>query len=92
MVQEALDLAEVACHRHDLATEALLHRLADLRRQRRLERQRGHSERLDLLPRAPQRGLEPTFLVPALARFGDPPLCPFQCLFIHARKATVAIG
>ncbi len=75
-----------------LAPQALLHRLADPLRHRRLERERRGAERLDLLAGAPKRRLEPPFLVPARACFRDALLCPFQCLFVHGCKATLAVG
>ena len=92
VVEQPLDLAEVPRHGKHLAAQALLHRLADPLRQRRLERERRGAERLDLLARAPERRLEPPFLVPALACLRDALLRPFQCLFIHGRKATLAVG
>ena len=59
---------------------------------RRLEAARDRAERLDLLARAPQRSFEARLLLPALARLRDPPPGPFECLFIHGGKATLAVG
>ncbi len=91
-VHQPLDLAEVAGHREHLTAQSLLNSVADTVRERRLEGERGGAERLDLLARAAQGRLEPSFLVPALSGGSDPLLCSFQCLFIHAHKATLAIG
>ena len=92
VVEQPLDLAEVAGDGEHLAAHAVLHRLADPLRHRRLERECRGAERLDFLAGAPQRYLEPTFLVATRPRLRDALLCPFQCLFIHERKATLAIG
>ena len=92
VVEETLDLGQVPCHGEHLAAEPLLNRLADAIGQRGFEREGRGAERLDLLAGAAQRGLEPALLVATLAGRCDPLLCSFQCLFIHERKATLAVG
>ncbi len=58
----------------------------------RLECERRGTERLDLLSGATQRSFESLVFVAAFACLCDPLLGPFQCLFVHERKATLAIG
>ena len=92
VVEETLDLAEIPRDRKHLAAEAFLDRLTHAVRQCALERLGGGAERLDLLARAAQSRLEPTLFVPTLAGRCDALLRSFQCLFIHAPKATLAVG
>jgi hypothetical protein len=55
---QAADLGEVARHRQHLLAQAVLQGVPDLDRQRRLELRCGRRERLDLVSRPLERGLD----------------------------------
>ena len=89
LVQQAADLGEVAGDRQHLGAQAVVHRGADLLRQRSLELRCRLGERLDLRPRALQSRLDLGRCDPPRGRFRDPGLGPLECLFVHGREDSV---
>ena len=50
------------------------------------------ASRIDLGPRPLERRVEPRAGDALRACLRDPLPCPFECLFVHGRKATLAVG
>ena len=92
LVHPAADLGEAARDRNDLARDAVAHRRRDLLRQRRLEIVCDLRETHHLGPRSLERRVEPCPGDAFRPRLGDPVPCPFECLFVHGAKATLAVG
>jgi S-adenosylmethionine:tRNA ribosyltransferase-isomerase len=83
LVEEATDLGQRASDGHDLTAQAVLHGRSDPFRQRCLELSGGARQRLELLARAIERGLEPDGVCAARAALRDPAFRPFQRLLVH---------
>ena len=83
LVHEAADLGEVAADRHHLRAEAVLHRVADAGRQRRLELGGRRRERLDLVARPLERRVERGRLDPSGSGLVDAGLRPLDRVGIH---------
>jgi S-adenosylmethionine:tRNA ribosyltransferase-isomerase len=86
LVQQASDLGDVSRDGEDLGADRIPYGCLDSDRDRRLELGGGRCERLDLLARALQCGLD-------LGRRGAPRrmvcdslFCPFQSQFVHGRR------
>ena len=83
LVHQAADLGEVAADRHHLCAEAVLHRVADRRRQGRLELGGRRRERLDLVARPLERRVERGRLDPSGSGLVDAGLRPLDRVGIH---------
>ena len=92
LIEPTADLREASRHRDDLARDPVAHRGRDLLRERRLEIVRHLREAHHLGSRALQRRVESCAGDAVRARVGDPWPCPFECLFVHGAKATLAVG
>ena len=92
LVQQPTDLGEAASDREHLGAKSVVDRRADLLGQRPFELGGGRGERLDLDPRALERGFELGRSDPSGRGFGDAGLGPFECLLVHAQEATLAVG
>ncbi len=86
LVEEAPDLGDVTTDGEHLGPQPLPDGRADLRRNRRLELCGGGRERLDLVARALERGLEVRLCGPARGGVRDAPLGALECKGVHGRR------
>ena len=86
LVQQPADLGDVARDGQHLGAQAVAHGAPDMRRDRRLELGRRRGERLDLLARALERGLDRGGLGSARGRVRDPLLRSLECQGVHGRR------
>ena len=92
LVQEPSQLRQRASDRYDLPAQALLHGRTEAVGQTGFQLLRGSCERLDLLARAVERGLETHRVGAPCPPVRDAPLRALQRLLVHGGKATVAVG
>jgi S-adenosylmethionine:tRNA ribosyltransferase-isomerase len=86
LVQETADLGDVPCHREDLGAQTVSHRGADVCGNRCLELRGGGSERLDLIARALERGLDRAGCGAARRGVRDPLLRTFERQGVHVER------
>jgi S-adenosylmethionine:tRNA ribosyltransferase-isomerase len=86
LVEEPADLGDVSCHGQDFGAKAVPDGNAHVCGDRHFELGCGCRERLDLLPRALERGLDERGLGASRGRVGDPLLRSLQCLGVHRRR------
>ena len=91
VVEQSADLGELTADRQHFATEPFANGSLDPFRQADFKLARSSGERLDLRSRALEHRLEADQIAP-LAGLGDAFCRPLECQFIHAGKATLAVG
>lgn len=84
--REAAHFGEVFRDRQHLCAQALLNRVADTIRERRLENRRRFSKGLDLIARPLEGGLNGGWLEPALGCLAQPLSRPFDRSWIHGSQ------
>jgi S-adenosylmethionine:tRNA ribosyltransferase-isomerase len=86
LIQQTAHLGDVACHREDLGAQAVADRRTDVGGNGRFELCGGRGERLDLIARALERGLDRAGRGTTCRGVGDPLLRTFQRQGVHRER------
>jgi S-adenosylmethionine:tRNA ribosyltransferase-isomerase len=86
LIQEASDLRDMTADGEDLRPQAVPDGCADMCGNRRFELRGCDRERLDLIARALERGLEVRLCRAAVGGVRDAPLGPLECKSVHGRR------
>ena len=86
LIEEAPDLGDVPGNREDLGPDAVAHCRTHMLGYRCLELRRGGRERLDLTPRALERGFDHSRLRPPCCGVRDPLSCALECDGVHGGR------